>query len=65
VELTVKVLNGCFRNGHYWFFASGLTDVRVDLTVTDTSTGVTKTYVNPRGRAFVPIQDTRALQTCP
>jgi CSLREA domain-containing protein len=65
LEVTVKVLNGCVRNGHYWVFASGLTDVRVDLTVLDTKTGVTKTYTNPRGRAFLPIQDTRALQTCP
>jgi len=65
VELTVKILNGCARNGHYWFFASGLTDVRVDLTVMDTKTGATKTYTNPRGQAFRPIQDTRALNTCP
>jgi hypothetical protein len=65
VEVVVKVVNGCGLNGHYWLFASGLTDVEVRLTVTDTKTGTAKVYVSPQGRAFEPIQDTSAFATCP
>jgi hypothetical protein len=45
--------------------AGGLTDVNVILTVTDTQTGVIKTYTNPQGTPFQPIQDTDAFATCP
>ncbi|HKV07355.1 MAG TPA: hypothetical protein VJ725_04390 [Thermoanaerobaculia bacterium] len=61
VEAVVKVLNGCGLNGKFWVFAGGLTDVQVTLTVTDTQTGNSKTYTNPQGTAFRPIQDTVAL----
>jgi hypothetical protein len=64
VEIVVKVLNACGING-YWVFAGGLTDVRVTLTVTDTQTGAVKTYTNPIGTPFQPIQDTSAFSTCP
>jgi hypothetical protein len=36
----------------------------VVLKVTDTQTGQVKTYVNPQGTAFAPIQDTSAF-ACP
>jgi hypothetical protein len=65
VELVVKVLNGCGAGGHYWVFAGGLTNVEVDLTVIDTTTGTKRTYTNPQGKAFQPIQDTSAFTTCP
>jgi hypothetical protein len=65
LELFVKVLNGCDLGGHFWVYAGGLTDVQVDLTVTDVLTGVAKTYHSPRGQAFTPIQDTGAFSTCP
>jgi hypothetical protein len=66
VELVVKVLDGCFDPFRsYWVFASGLTNVGVSLAVTDTLLDVTKTYENPLGRAFPPIQDTMAFSTCP
>jgi hypothetical protein len=64
VEAVVKVLDGCGLGGHYWVFAGGLTDVSVVLTVTDTQTGQSKTYTNPQGKAFQPIQDTSAFATC-
>jgi CSLREA domain-containing protein len=64
VELTVKVLNGCGINSRYWFFAAGLTNVGVSLTVTDTHTGQVKTYSNPLNRTFVSILDTSAFNTC-
>ena len=60
VELVVKVLNGESVNGYFWVYAGGLTDVGVLLTVTDSLTGKVKTYVNPAGTRFLPIQDTKA-----
>jgi hypothetical protein len=61
VELVVKLLDGCGVNGHFWFFAAGLTDVEVEITVTDSTDGSQKQYRNPPKTAFLPIQDTRAL----
>ncbi len=61
VEVMVKVLEGCGVDGHRWVFASGLTNVAVELTVTDTVSGTTNTYRNPQGTAFLPIQDTGAF----
>ena len=65
VEVIVKVLNGCSFNQRYWVFAAGLTNVQVNMTVTDTKTGTAKTYLNPLNRPFPPIQDTSAFATCP
>jgi hypothetical protein len=65
VEAVIKVLDGCELNNRFWVFAGGLTNVRVDLKVTDTLRGTTRTYTNPQGLAFQPIQDTNAFTTCP
>lgn len=65
LEAVAKVLNGCGVNGKYWVFAGGLTNVGVHLTVTDRATGRSKSYQNPSGHAFQPIQDTAALAACP
>lgn len=67
VELTVKVLNACGFPGspRYWVFMSGLTNVGVQVTVTDTKNGTVKTYNNPLNRPFAPILDTNAFATCP
>lgn len=64
IEMVVKVLNGCGIGGHWWVFAGGLTNVKVDWTVTDTTTGAAKVYANPQGVAFQPVQDTGAFP-CP
>jgi PKD repeat protein len=56
-EVIVKVLDACSIGGHFWVFASGLTNLGVNLTVTDTLKGATKSYVNPDGTAFAPVQD--------
>ena len=50
--------------GRFWVFAGGLTNVHVVITVVDMQTGATKTYENPLGTAFVPLQDTNAFP-CP
>ena len=65
VEAVIKVLNACTFNQKFWVFAGGLTNVQTTLTVTDSSTGVVKTYANPQGTAFQPVQDTSAFATCP
>ncbi len=65
LELTVKVLDGCGLNDRYWVFLSGLTNVEVTITVTDTSTGAVKTYTNILDRNFRPIFDTSAFASCP
>ena len=65
VEVTIKVLDACSFNQRFWVFASGITNVRVDLTVTDTKTGTVKTYTNPINHPFAPILDTSAFATCP
>ncbi len=61
IEVILKVLNGCVVNERFWVFAAGLTNVEMMITVTDTQTGNVKTYVNPQGTPFAPIQDTNAF----
>ncbi len=65
VEMVIKVLNACSINNAFWVFAGGLTDVRVEMSVIDTETGVPRGYQNPLNTPFQPIQDTRAFSTCP
>jgi hypothetical protein len=49
-EVMFKVINACSLNHAYWFYAGGLTNVQVTITVTDTRTGATKTYTNLKGK---------------
>jgi hypothetical protein len=65
VEVVVKVLDACGPFGRFWVFAAGLTNVAVDLRVEDTLTGAVRTYSNPLGKPFQPLQDTNAFATCP
>ena len=64
VEVVVKVLNACAVNQKIWVFAGGLTNVATVITVTDTSTGVSKIYSNAQNTPFQPVQDTVAFGTC-
>lgn len=63
-EVFVKVIDGCGLNNRYWVFASGLTNVKVDITVTDTLTGAVRTYSNPLNQNFQPIYDTTGGFPC-
>ena len=65
VELTIKVLDGCSINNRYWIFLSGLTNVGVQVTVTDLKTGTVKTYLNPRNHTISTVLDTSAMAVCP
>ncbi|MEM6795737.1 MAG: beta-propeller fold lactonase family protein, partial [Acidobacteriota bacterium] len=61
IEVVIKVLDACEAFGRFWVFAGGLTNVRVEITVTDTETGEQRTYLNPLGSSFEPIADTEAF----
>jgi photosystem II stability/assembly factor-like uncharacterized protein len=50
VELVVKVVDGRTFNNKFWVFYGALTNVEYTITVTDTQTGVVKTYFNPQGQ---------------
>jgi len=60
LELAVKVLDGRAVNGRFWVFYGALTDFHYTLTVTDTFTGVARTYTNPAGR-LASVADTSAF----
>lgn len=63
-ELLVKALDGCEINGNFWIYAAGLTDVEVDLIVTDSWTGTVQVYRNELGGAYVPVQRVSDFATC-
>ncbi len=64
LEVIVKVLDACDFAGSFWVFAGGLTDVGVELTVTDSLTGETRRYENSLGESFAPVRDTSAFGGC-
>lgn len=59
-ELLVKILDGRPLGGKFWVFSGSLSDVEYWITVTDTATGVEKTYHNPPG-SYCGRADTRAF----
>jgi hypothetical protein len=61
VEVTVKVLDACSFNQRFWVFHAGMTNVEVELTVTDTATGQEKVYTNPLSRRYRTVTDTNAF----
>jgi hypothetical protein len=63
-EVMVKILDGCAVNGYYWVFGASTTDVGFTLIVTDTETGLVRTYHNQTGVAADAITDTEALEVC-
>jgi len=65
-ELFVKIKNACVDPfNRFWVFAAGLTNVEVELKVTDTERGFSKTYKNPQGQAMATVVDTNSFATCP
>jgi hypothetical protein len=59
-EVAVKVLDGRGLNGNFWVFFGSLTNLGYTLTVTDTQTGISRSYVNPPGK-FTSRGDTAAF----
>ncbi len=64
-EMLIKVLDGCGFNGHFWVFAAATTNVEYTLRVTDTETGLMRSYFNPLGTTAPALTDTEAFATCP
>jgi hypothetical protein len=64
IEVVTKVLDACGVNARYWVFSGGLTNLEVSLDITDTRSDLRKTYTNPAGTPYAPVQDTLAFQ-CP
>ncbi|MET0621029.1 MAG: hypothetical protein ABW056_12165 [Thermoanaerobaculia bacterium] len=60
IELVIKVLDARSINQKYWVFFGALSAVEYDLTVTDTSSGRSKTYHNALGQ-FASVGDTSAF----
>ena len=65
LEIVLKVVDGCAINGHFWIFAAGLTDVGVEVVVSDTLGDGIYRFRNPLGRAFPPVQDVEAFECAP
>ena len=61
VELVVKVLDGCRENGYRWVLMGGLTDVGVEVTVTDSESGNAKMYRSLDGMPFATMFDVSAF----
>jgi|SRR5688572_5032413 len=60
VELVIKVVDGRAVNGRFWVFFGAMSDVEYTITVTDTESGASKTYENPRGQ-LRSVADTSAF----
>ncbi|MEM7356525.1 MAG: hypothetical protein AAF657_37260 [Acidobacteriota bacterium] len=60
IEMVVKALDGRLINGKQWIFYGSLTNVAFEMTVTDTESGLVRTYTNPSGN-FASVGDTDAF----
>jgi hypothetical protein len=64
-ELFLKVIDACGPPfDAFWVFLAGLTNVEVEVQVTDTASGVSQRYTSPQGSPFAPVQDTATFTTC-
>ena len=62
VEAVGKIVSFCGVNGSFGYYAGGLTDVGVVMTVRDTVANETQTFTNARGHRFNMISS--AFNTC-
>jgi PKD repeat protein len=60
-EMLVKILDGCGVNSRFWVYAAATTNVGLDLRVTDTTSGLVKSYVNRDLTPALPVQDIAAF----
>ena len=60
-EMLVKVLDGCSYNGHRWVYAASATTVGLELTVRDTLSDDSKTYVKESGAPAPAFTDSAAF----
>ena len=64
-DVLVQVTNGCTQNNYFQIFLSSTTDVEFTITVTDSTSGQTRSYTNSLGETSPSILDTEAFATCP
>jgi hypothetical protein len=65
-EVFVKLVDACaLEHPGYWFFAAGLTNVEVELTVLDTATGAMKVVRSTQGELFPAVVDTTTFSCLP
>jgi hypothetical protein len=64
VELTVKVLDACPLDGHWWVFLASGSTVEYEVTVTDTAADRSVSYRNELGEVPRLVADTAAFATC-
>lgn len=64
-EVFVKILDGRTINGEFWVFYGHLTDLIYDLTVTEVSTGLVKTYHKDAGARASGDADTSGFHPTP
>lgn len=65
-ELFVKVIDACVPPfNRYWVFVAGLTNVGVEVRVTDQVRGFSKVYGNVLGQTMQSVNDTSSFATCP
>ncbi|MEM1250083.1 MAG: hypothetical protein AAGK22_27190 [Acidobacteriota bacterium] len=60
VELMLKILDARAVNGRFWVFFGSLSDVQFEVTVTDSQSGMVRTYRNELG-TFASVGDTAAF----
>ena len=60
LELLLEMLDRCLENGSD-VSATGTTDLGLEVTVTDTESGLSIEFSNPVGTKFTPLQDTSRL----
>ena len=64
VELVIKAVDGRAFNNKFWVFYGALSDVEYTITVTDTATGIVKTYSNVSG-TLASVADAAAFNGSP
>ena len=64
-DVLMQVINGCTQNNHFQIFLSSTTNVEFTMTVTDSTSGQTRSYTNSLGETSPSILDTEAFATCP
>ncbi len=64
-EMLVKVLDGCGVDQSFWVFSAATTNVEYTLRVTDSLTGLRRSFFNPLGEAAQAIAATGVFPACP
>lgn len=64
LEVVVKVVDACNGFDRFWVFTAGLTNVEVDLRVTDLATGEVWRKHTTGGRVYPTELDVQAFDTC-